>query len=556
MRAIDLYAGVGGWSLGLNLADISVVASYERWRPAIATNRRNNQHDVVEADIRTMPLDALPRDIDLVVGSPPCTQFSYANRGGSGDIEDGLKDIARFLEIVEYLRPKWWVMENVPRVVSIVEKELKEGGCLERFRHLEPRSEVFRLEEFGIPQRRRRCLIGNINFDLLHSYTRQQPSLALGEVLRALGGETVVDPLYGFSRHRSQVSDHELERPLSEEELRINRSSKELHPVYNRMPFPEPLDKPVRTITAVCTRVSRESIIVDGGAGFRRLSVRERASLQGFPIDYEFEGVNYAQKARLVGNAIPPVFTYLVGQAAKGVLSTKVMPLRKAYHPRQIAQSRPMSTKPIETVARRFPPTRTFRFAIPALHFKSGVRFELHNRAEQSTIQWAVDLWFGPSKSISRLRPDRHLAGRLGGAFLRAGLCLSHRVMELERFLASVDFVRLQDVWAHQGPGGTRPFDLLDGLDYAASKLATDLNPYEELSCRLVASEVDYAFAETGSPRGAAKLLKNATKVAAGMLVSGVFNGHIADQVKTSPLAPFLRSDGPPSDYAAHRIGA
>src|SRR3546814_17212767 len=83
-----------------------------------------------------LALADLPDDIDIVVGSPPCTQFSYSNRGGGGDIADGLEDVKRFLTIVDHLKPRVWAMENVPRVAKIIEAELKEGGALEEFNHL------------------------------------------------------------------------------------------------------------------------------------------------------------------------------------------------------------------------------------------------------------------------------------------------------------------------------------------------------------------------------------------------------------------------------------
>src|SRR3546814_4586174 len=72
------------------------------------------------------------------------------------------------------------------------------------------------------------------------------------------------------------------------------------------MPFPDPLDRTVRTITATCTRVSRESIIIEQPNtrdSFRRLSIRERATLQGFPITFQFYGASHGQKLRMVGNA-------------------------------------------------------------------------------------------------------------------------------------------------------------------------------------------------------------------------------------------------------------
>ena len=69
MRAIDLYAGVGGWSLGLRLAGVEVVDSYEWWQPAVDTHNGNHGGDLKPTDVRQLRLEDLPSDIDLVVGS-------------------------------------------------------------------------------------------------------------------------------------------------------------------------------------------------------------------------------------------------------------------------------------------------------------------------------------------------------------------------------------------------------------------------------------------------------------------------------------------------------
>ncbi len=87
-RAIDLYSGVGGWALGLALAGIEVVESFEWWNEAALTHGRNFKSPVRQLDIRSLDVKSLPPNLDFVVGSPPCTQFSFSNRGGNGDIAD------------------------------------------------------------------------------------------------------------------------------------------------------------------------------------------------------------------------------------------------------------------------------------------------------------------------------------------------------------------------------------------------------------------------------------------------------------------------------------
>ena len=136
--AIDLYSGIGGWTLGMKLSGINNVASFEWWGEANQTHNLNFNTNHKEVNIRELNVNEhlnFGKKIQFVVGSPPCTQFSFANKGGNGDIKDGLIDIVKFLEVVEHLKPKYWAMENVPRVAKILEKELNEGS-LKRFKNL------------------------------------------------------------------------------------------------------------------------------------------------------------------------------------------------------------------------------------------------------------------------------------------------------------------------------------------------------------------------------------------------------------------------------------
>ena len=73
----------------------------------------------------------------------------------------------------------------------------------------------------------------------------------------------IKDVNYGFYISSNELVDHDPEPSFDEEETRLNRDSKTHHPAYNDMQFPDPWDEPVRTITATCSRVSRESIVVN-----------------------------------------------------------------------------------------------------------------------------------------------------------------------------------------------------------------------------------------------------------------------------------------------------
>ena len=271
MKAIDLYSGIGGWALGLELNGIKVINSYEWWDQAVDTANKNLGKKEKIQDIRQMDFSELKgKKIDIVVGSPPCTQFSYSNRGGSGDIDDGIKDLYQFFKCVEVVKPKFWAMENVPRVAKVLESQIVRGGQLYKFRKILNQGEikVIDMSEFGIPQKRKRCIAGNFDFNLLDSYKERCREMTLEKVLSSLDSSNVKDP--NFNIRSKKVTELKKEESLNREEERINRNMKRNHPVYNQMSFPEDESKPARTITATCTRVSRESLVVKDKTKFRR----------------------------------------------------------------------------------------------------------------------------------------------------------------------------------------------------------------------------------------------------------------------------------------------
>ncbi|WP_276321480.1 DNA cytosine methyltransferase [Qipengyuania sediminis] len=538
-RAIDLYSGVGGWSLGLRLAGVDVVASYEKWGPANETNFKNNSHQAQTVDIRRLALADLPSDIDIVVGSPPCTQFSFSNRGGGGDIADGLEDVKRFLTIVDHLKPRIWAMENVPRVAKIIEAELQKGGALEEFASLGCVTHIIDMADYGLPQRRRRCIAGNFNIGFLESYRSAAEPRLLGDVIRALKAEPVVDPIFGISLPRKDLTDHVEEDVLNSEEVRINRANKTTHTVYNAMPFPDPLDRTVRTITATCTRVSRESIVIATGSDedeFRRLTLRERASLQGFPITFQFYGASYGQKLRMIGNAVPPAFAYLMGHALQGNPADIVPPLPEVA--KELVRPVPAPTEtPADRAGARYPATRTFRFAIPSLQLKSGVRFEFRNDNNGPGVKWEVAFYFGTSKAIQSLTLDRELARRLTSEMSTdLADAVNGPLDDLGRFMSEADVQNLQTVWAHRGPGGTRPFMVLDKLSEAGSRLIGALANHNEESQRLIISALEHEYGDRLEDiPGVAKLQRNPSLILAGLLIASRINPILAAHVREEP---------------------
>lgn len=413
--AIDFYSGIGGWTLGMKLSGIEHLHSFEWWDEANETHNINFNTTTKEIDIRKLNVKTdlkFKKKIDFIVGSPPCTQFSLSNRGGSGDIKDGLVDIHKFLEVIDYLKPKYWVMENVPRVAGILENELNDG-VLKKYRKLVKVITVVDSSEYGLPQSRKRMIAGDFPLSLFESYKSKISTKTLGDVLNSLNKKTVIDPNYGYKIDRNTITDCENEPDLTVSELRINRDSKENHPIYNKMSFPDRIDRPSRTITATCTRISRESIIIESNSGYRRLNVRERAVLQGFPITYQFYGKSISSKFKMIGNAIPPILTYYLFQSMLGTpLSKLKTPLNSAYNHKK-PQKNSVQNNLISVSQKKYSKSRKFQFVIPGLRFGSGVRFELSNDFKNEVPSWKFKFIYGSSKNIKERKLDKDFIDKL-----------------------------------------------------------------------------------------------------------------------------------------------
>jgi DNA (cytosine-5)-methyltransferase 1 len=444
-----------------------------------------------------------------------------------------MKDIVQFFRVVQRLKPRFWAMENVPRVADVIRHgAMDPASVLYPFRHLinEAQVEVFDFSDFGTPQSRKRCIAGNIPFELLSSYQKHVRIRTLGEVVSALANpEVVIDPVWGTTLSRADLTETQVEPHLNAEELRMNREAKEFHPVYNNMAFPDPLDQPARTVTATCTRVSRESIVIEDPAQpkkYRRLTIRERASLQGFPITYQFYAKSFAEKAKMVGNAVPPSFTYLLGLAAQEIEDFLKVDFSAASDLLHLPTVKAPVTVP-DSEGRTYPETRSFRAAVPGLRFKSGMRFELANARARPSTEWEVRFFFGSSKDIREIELDgsilRGLMSSLSDDIYKPFWVLVGRC-ESELNATSPD--GLQSAWTKRG-GGLGPFavvDMLGELAEVVKALLSEADVDQSKLKEMVVAIAREAEGDSHSLPGESKLRKYALDIVAGMIVGDWFN--------------------------------
>lgn len=151
-RALDLFAGAGGVSLGLDRAGYDVLG-VEHWPPACDTARRNG-HRTICADVGALPINGTR--FDLVWGSPPCQPYSQSGKGEGAD--DERDATPAWTAAVLRLRPRVAIMENVPAilrfddVVETIYRDLAAAGYSVAWR-------VLCCADYGVPQTRRRLFL-------------------------------------------------------------------------------------------------------------------------------------------------------------------------------------------------------------------------------------------------------------------------------------------------------------------------------------------------------------------------------------------------------------
>lgn len=339
---IDLFCGGGGFSEGFRQADFNVIRAVDIEKRAVDTYNLNAPRDgiAIKADLLTdIEPDDLPSDVDVVVGSPPCKEFSTANNGGNGDTEKGMELVDRFLYFVHELDPEYWVMENVPRLDNHLaesrgtgEKEIPwlSGDESVEFEN----REVLHCDNYGTPQRRRRLFSGKfpdiekVDADLptIEQIRAEFPTPILGP----RSSESVEDPIYDIELPPESLSDHFYNTHLTPRECKEIEVLKKDHSFYGPMSFPENPDDTARTVVAMNRTIARETLVLEENEApsgteielteFRKPTLRELATIQGFPITYQFTGTSIAQKRQRIGDAVPPTMAFRIALAIKADL--------------------------------------------------------------------------------------------------------------------------------------------------------------------------------------------------------------------------------------------
>ncbi|WGY02176.1 DNA (cytosine-5-)-methyltransferase [Nocardioides sp. QY071] len=161
MRSVGLFAGIGGFELGLQRAGITPELLCEYWEPASDVLKKRFDTDVV-GDI--CELRSIPK-VDVVTAGFPCTDLSQVGRtAGIDGSESGL--VREAFRLIDGTTPHWVVLENVPNMLSLgkgaamaaITDWFGQRGWNWAYRTVDS-------QHFGLRQRRRRVFLVASRFD-------------------------------------------------------------------------------------------------------------------------------------------------------------------------------------------------------------------------------------------------------------------------------------------------------------------------------------------------------------------------------------------------------
>lgn len=300
MKVVSLFSGAGGLDLGFIKAGHEIIWANDNFADAVKTYRKNIGNHIICEDISKIPSDEIPEH-DILIGGFPCQGFSVANTTrGEGDERNKL-----YLELLRVLvdkQPKFFLAENVKGILSFMQgkvfemiiADFEKAGYKVKYK-------VLNAANFGVPQRRERVIILGVRNDV--DFNLEHPEPTHGDVSNLFGDK------------KSWVSIGEALKNIPEPEAEhnlINHTYSKFKLKFNGYLGNRAIDpnKPAPTVTA---RGDEKGgvVVLHHPNNHRRMSVRELALTQSFPIDFIFEG-NNSSAYRQIGNAVPPMLAFAI----------------------------------------------------------------------------------------------------------------------------------------------------------------------------------------------------------------------------------------------------
>lgn len=345
-KVIDLFSGIGGLSLGFSMEGFEISIANEIDKSIADSYKKNHPHThVINEDITNLSIESVFNDFcnreDIVViGGPPCQGFSQ--KGSRLGLEDSRNYLFKyFFDVVNYVRPEYFVMENVPNILTACDGYFK-NEIIRLFKDINYSIDyaILNSYDYGVPQERRRAFILGKKGDSILELPKPIEK-------KVSAWDAISDLSYLESGEGEFLQEYKY-TPKTEYQELMRKDSKKLYnhivtkhsqlaierlryipPEQGREALPEE-HRTGSIFSGTWSRIVKSKPSVTITTRFdtpssgrfthpylnRAITVREAARLQSFPDDIVFYGSKVSQMKQ-VGNAVPPLLAKAIAKQIK-----------------------------------------------------------------------------------------------------------------------------------------------------------------------------------------------------------------------------------------------
>lgn len=336
INVLDLFCGCGGLSYGFESAGYNIILGIDNDKKALETFELNHKDaKSICGDITTIhkvDIDKITdnKQIDVIIGGPPCQGMSLSGPRRFDDPRNIL--YLSYIRLVEEIKPKAFVIENVPGLGSLFGGQIKDS-ILKKLTDLgyTVKYQIVCAADYGVPQTRRRVVFVGLRNNEFEFPSKQNEritcSMALSDLpplIDTLGRdeqEYATDCTCDYQKLMRQHSASVKNHIAASHSDKVKNIISMVPDGGNYKDLPEPY-RNSRNFHVAWTRFdsNKPAPTIDTGHRHhfhykydRVPTVRECARLQSFPDDFVFLG-NKTQQFRQVGNAVPPLMAQAIAE--------------------------------------------------------------------------------------------------------------------------------------------------------------------------------------------------------------------------------------------------
>ena len=342
-KFIDLFSGCGGFSTGFEMAGHQCLLGVDFNKDAIESFKKNHPGSAhFHGDIKKLTTAKLKsliniKDVDVVIGGPPCQGFSTVGRGKVEDERNSL--FKEFIRIVKITEPKVVVFENVTGMLAKKNKPIL-SKILKSFERLgyTMDARVLSAEEYGVASTRRRTIIigtkksGLPQFpSITHGARGKKPLVSCAKALMKLNKGKIHNHDIAGAYPQKKLDLERLKHIPDGRGIRYQKDEESLLPKKLRFDvnwnkLPESRFRQTK-YSRINSKKPGPTILTSRTSYYhykepRYLTAREAATLQSFPKKFIFCGSTTSQ-FRQIGNSVPPLMAKAIAQTVVKILTSR-----------------------------------------------------------------------------------------------------------------------------------------------------------------------------------------------------------------------------------------